>query len=173
MAVAARKTEEQRRASRDAGLVVVPGGRVRASGLNAATIRTLTRVFMVVIVMFMFAGLARVWMSSEATQASVESQRLKIELADATKSGDALEVEYAFTSRTERIQAIARESMAMGPAVDVSYLDLTPQKAEVVAEIPDTAFANKTVRAEMGGFVDLIAGLFSTSESGVRVVGGR
>ena len=174
MAVAARRVEGKQKTSRRESFTVVDGGRSRRRApMNSATIRNLMWTTVAVILLFMLAGLGRVWMSSEATQASLDSQRLKGELAEATKKGDALEVEYAFNSRTERISAIAREAMAMGPAGEVSYMDLAPPVSEVVAEIPDTAFANKTVRADMGGFVDLVAGLFSSSESGERVVGGR
>lgn len=172
MAVAARQRDTKRQASRDAGLVVVSGGR-RRNALNAATVRNLTVVVCAVMIVFMLAGLSRVWMSSQATQASLESQQLKFSLKEASKKGDALEVEYAFTARTERIQAIARDSLAMIPAEDVSYIDLSPPVAETVVEVPDSAFANKTVRADATGLADLIASLLSGSESGVRVVGGR
>lgn len=172
MAVAARQKDAKRQTSRDVGLVVVSGGR-RRNPMNAATVRNLTFVVCAVMVVFMLAGLSRVWMSSQATQASLESQQLKFSLKEASKKGDTLEVEYAFNARTERIQVIARDSLAMIPAQDVSYIDLSPPAPAVVAEVPDSAFANKTVRADATGLADLIAGLLSGSESGVRVVGGR
>jgi cell division protein FtsL len=70
-------------------------------------------------------GVGRVWLSVQATQASIDSTRLRQEIKNERYRGDLLEVQQSALATPSRILAIANGTLDMAPATSVTYLRLT------------------------------------------------
>ena len=80
--------------------------------------------FAVVVVLVCCLGLGRVWLSVQATQASMDSAQLQRDIKLEQYQGDVLEVQQSALATPSRVQAIATSAMGMTTATSVSYLDL-------------------------------------------------
>ncbi len=61
-------------------------------------------------------GVGRVWLSVQATQASIDSTKLRQEIKSERYKGDLLEVQQSALATPSRILAIASGTMGMAPA---------------------------------------------------------
>ena len=99
--------------------------------------------FAVVVVVVSAFGLGRVWMSVQATQASLDSAKIQRAIKLEQYQGDVLEVQQSALASPSRVQAIASGSMGMAPAKSVAYLDLRDTAARsagpIVAAAPRAA----------------------------------
>ena len=82
-------------------------------------------------------GVGRVWLSVQATQASIDSTKLRQEIKSERYRGDLLEVQQSALATPSRILAIASGNLGMAPATSVTYLRLT--SAPVPAPAAETA----------------------------------
>ena len=169
MGVAVRQRRSEDRAEPRARFTVVPGRRTRAQA-SADSVRTATAVILTVVFILALAGIGRVWMSAQAASAERDSKGLESQLKEARALSDELEITHSFLSRNDRIRALARDSLAMGPAENVGHIDLTPKSKSVVADVPDSAFGGEPARADMGSIVSFVSDLFVTQQAGARVV---
>ena len=80
--------------------------------------------FAVVVVLVSGLGLGRVWLSVQATQASIDSARLQRDIKLEQYQGDVLEVQQSALATPSRVQALAEGTMGMTTPSSVSYLDL-------------------------------------------------
>jgi cell division protein FtsL len=134
--------------------VVKPSTRARTSASSRPSARPHARsnasvfqafvFFAVVVALVSTLGLGRVWMSVQATQASIDSANLRRDIKLEQYQGDVLEVQQSALATPSRVQAIAEGSMGMAAAKSVSYLDLrdlsTSQPARpIVAAAPRAA----------------------------------
>ena len=99
--------------------------------------------FAVVVTLVSALGLGRVWLSVQATQASIDSAKLANDIKLQQYEGDVLEVQESALVNPSRVQAIATGSMGMAPATSVTYLDLrdlsTTTSHSLVAAAPRAA----------------------------------
>jgi cell division protein FtsL len=90
---------------------------------HAAVFQSFT-FFAVAVVLVSGLGVGRVWLSAQATQASLDSAKLTRDIKLEQYQGDVLEVQQSALSAPSRIQAIAAGTLGMAAARSVSYLDL-------------------------------------------------
>jgi tripartite-type tricarboxylate transporter receptor subunit TctC len=69
--------------------------------------------------------MGRVWLSVQATAASLEATRLRESIKYERYKGDMLEVRQSALGSPDRIRTIAGAAMNMAPAGKVTYLDLS------------------------------------------------
>lgn len=116
-------------------------------------------VFASLITVLALIGIARVWVSVQATEASFKASELRADIKSERYEGDMLEVRQSALGSPSRIQAIAGRAMDMAPVSDVTYLNLTaptdprPPKAEQ-AEVAGVSALQRAVAA----FIELTAG---------------
>lgn len=151
-------------------LRVLRGTPKRTRIRDAASVSSVSVAVVVCLVALTIFGLGRIWLSSQATQAGIQSSEIKSELREARALSDELEIKHSFLSRSDRIRAYAQETLQMGPAENVGHIDLSPEVSVAVAELPDSAFADAPVQADMGGLLQLVAALLPESETGAGVV---
>jgi cell division protein FtsL len=92
--------------------------------------------FAVAVAAIAVLGVGRVWLSVQATQASIDSTKLRQEIKSERYRGDLLEVQQSALATPSRILAIATGNLGMAPATSVTYLRLTseaPLAGSVVA----------------------------------------
>jgi cell division protein FtsL len=90
--------------------------------------------FAVAVAAIALLGVGRVWLSVQATQASIDSSKLRQEIKSERYRGDLLEVQQSALATPSRILAIATGNLGMAPASSVTYLRLNseaPQAAPV------------------------------------------
>lgn len=78
-------------------------------------------------------GVGRIWLSVQATQASIDSTKLRQEIKNERYRGDLLEVQQSALGTPSRILAIASGTLGMAPATSVTYLRLTGDR---IAQAP-------------------------------------
>jgi cell division protein FtsL len=81
--------------------------------------------FAVAVAVIALLGLGRVWLSVQATQASIDSSKLRQEIKSERYLGDLLEVQQSALATPSRILAIATGTLGMAPATSVTYLRFT------------------------------------------------
>jgi len=128
VAVAARKHESHAAASRPHLRVVRPQTRKspaskRRRVSHAAAYQAFV-FFAVSVAAIASLGIGRVWLSVQATQASIDSTRLRQEIKNERYRGDLLEVQQSALATPSRILAIANGTLGMAPATSVTYLRL-------------------------------------------------
>jgi cell division protein FtsL len=103
-------------------------------------------------------GVARIWVSVRAIEASFEANQLRADIRSERYEGDMLEVRQSALGSPSRIREIAGRAMDMAPANQVTYLQLRePAKSESrvsragVADIP-------VLRKLVAAFKELTAG---------------
>ena len=94
--------------------------------------------FAVAVAAIAILGMGRVWLSVQATQASIDSAKLRQEIKSERYRGDLLEVQQSALATPSRILSIATDSLGMAPATSVTYLRL---KADATAQAPQPAAA--------------------------------
>jgi cell division protein FtsL len=92
--------------------------------------------FAVAVAVIAILGVGRVWLSVQATQASIDSTRLRQEIKSERYQGDMLEVQQSALATPSRILAIAGDTLGMAPATSVTYLRLAADEA---AQTPSIA----------------------------------
>jgi cell division protein FtsL len=80
--------------------------------------------FAVAVAVIAVLGVGRVWLSVQATQASIDSSNLRQEIKSERYKGDLLEVQQSSLATPSRILAIATGTLGMAPATSVTYLRL-------------------------------------------------
>lgn len=80
--------------------------------------------FAVAVIAVATLGVGRVWLSVQATQASIDSTKLRQEIKNERYRGDLLEVQQSALATPSRILAIASGTLGMAPATSVTYLRL-------------------------------------------------
>jgi cell division protein FtsL len=80
--------------------------------------------FAVAVAAIALLGVGRVWLSVQATQASIDSTNLRQQIKNERYRGDLLEVQQSALATPSRILAIASGSLGMAPATSVTYLRL-------------------------------------------------
>jgi cell division protein FtsL len=93
--------------------------------------------FAVAVAAVALLGVGRVWLSVQATQASIDSSKLRQEIKSERYRGDLLEVQQSALATPSRILAIATGNLGMAPASSVTYLRLNTE-AQPVAPVADT-----------------------------------
>lgn len=90
-------------------------------------------------------GVGRVWLSVQATQASIDSTRLRQEIKSERYRGDLLEVQQSALATPSRILAIATGTLGMAPATTVSYFRLKGKEAVSVTPVAGGGAAERRV----------------------------
>jgi cell division protein FtsL len=105
-------------------------------------------------------GVSRVWLSVEATRASMDADLLRDSIRAERYEGDMLEVRESALGSPSRIRAIAGKAMDMAPAASVSYLTITDEQAATkpAASPPRTAEAGAGLKRVLSNVLDLTAG---------------
>jgi cell division protein FtsL len=95
--------------------------------------------FAVAVAVIAILGMGRVWLSVQATQASIDSTNLRQQIKNERYRGDLLEVQQSALATPSRILSIASGSLGMAPATSVTYLRLKENevaKATPISTIP-------------------------------------
>jgi cell division protein FtsL len=95
--------------------------------------------FAVAVAVVATLGVGRVWLSVLATQASIDSTKLRQDIKNERYRGDLLEVQQSALATPSRILAIASGTLGMAPATSVAYLRLTSDEPAVAAPVGDAA----------------------------------
>jgi cell division protein FtsL len=121
--------------------------------------------FAVAVAVIAILGVSRVWLSVQATQASIDSTNLRQAIKSERYQGDLLEVQQSALATPSRILEIATGTLGMAPATSVTYLRLT---ADEIAQAPpaDGGSAPKREVGIVERAMDIAAG-----ESQVLLVG--
>lgn len=148
--------------------VVKPGARISVArsttknkqGLSRAhsAARDLFRFFGIVVAAIALLGVGRVWLSVQATQASIDSTTLRREIKQERYIGDMLEIQQSALATPSRIQAIAGTTMDMAPATTVSYLDMRGSVAAQEATAPIEPVASGASPGLLARVMDVAAG---------------
>lgn len=165
--------------TRKPNLRVVPKSHTHAASRRKASGRTVrgkqasasfqTYVFVVTaIIVIAIAGMARVWLSVQAAEASVQSSKLRQEIKSARYTGDMLEIQQSALAAPSRVQAIAGQAMDMTVADSVDYLDITdtPAIKAAVASRTRTNEGGSEIKGVLASAMDMAAG-----EAHVMLVG--
>ena len=102
-------------------------------------------------------GVSRVWLSVQATQASIDSTNLRQQIKNERYRGDLLEVQQSALATPSRILALACGTLGMAPATSVTYLRLT-QDAPTQATPVDVAASAKRQVGIVERAMDIAAG---------------
>lgn len=142
-------------------LVKAPVRSRRPVKAQVAVARRNFAVFTVGITLLAALGVGRVWLSVQATEASLEAGQLRQDIRSERYEGDMLEVRQSALGSPSRIRAIAGKAMDMAPADSVDYLDLTP-KAKKTAKASkasvEAASRPGSARSGLARLLDLTAG---------------
>jgi hypothetical protein len=125
-------------------------------------------------------GIGRVMLTAKAAEASIDAGRLHADIKAERYAGDSLEADRSALATPSRIESIAGESLKMGHAPTVDYLELPPLVGEVefgadvaledspaLTLMSDTAAAPSeapTVQASSGGSGKVAAVVASVME---------
>lgn len=157
MAVAVRR--EVARAPRP-HLALVP--RLSKRPNNSARARQRARqnfvLFSVAVALVSTVGVARVWLSVRAIEASFEASQLRADIKSERYEGDMLEVRQSALGSPSRIRAIAGRAMGMAPAKQVTYIDLTEAVQPPIESQQANAAEPSVVKAVVAVLRDLTAG---------------
>lgn len=137
------------------------GSRKKTAGAAAHN----CRIFVAFIALLAVMGLGRVWLSVQATAASLEATDLRQSIKQERYQGDMLEVRQSALGAPSRIKAIAGKAMNMAPAESVSYLELSDSE--------DVASSQNVDHAASAGFGGVLAKLLdlTAGEAQVLLVG--
>ena len=152
--------DRTRHASRPRLRIVRPKKKSRRASA-AARADALRRLFQMSVLLMLCAavfGLGRVMISTQAAEASFDSNRLEQEIKAERLQGDLLEVDKSSLTTPSRIEQIAGETLKMSAASDVSYMCLPGVSAEEQpAHVETVAVAEEGPEHE-----DALAALFSS-----------
>lgn len=143
---------------------------------QAAVARRNFQMFALLTVALATLGVGRVWMSVQATEASLDANELRSEIKAERYVGDMLEVRQSALGSPSRIRAIAGKAMDMAPASEVTYLDLTKggppagQRRAKGATVPADPAPPEVARAGLDGALERILDL-TAGEAQVLLVG--
>lgn len=147
--------------------VVKPGTRVAATsrkphtkagvGRAHAAARDAFMFFGIVVAAIALLGVGRVWLSVQATQASMDSTALRHEIKQERYVGDMLEIQESALATPSRIQAIAGTTMGMAPAQTVSYLDIRGTEAPPTPSEPKAQASSGHSAGLLARVVDVAA----------------
>jgi cell division protein FtsL len=101
--------------------------------------------FAVAVAVIALLGVGRVWLSVQATQASIDSTKLRQEIKNERYKGDLLEVQQSALATPSRILAIATGTLGMAPATSVTYLRLADTATAKAAPAASGATSNRRV----------------------------
>jgi hypothetical protein len=120
-----------------------PSGRTRPRSRSRDTAaRELFKTFALALVVLAALGVGRVALSAHATEVSLRSAELRLEIKAARYRGDMLEVQQMALSSPSRIRSMTADDMTMIDAGDVCYIDL---RGDVVCDDgPEGEAASKT-----------------------------
>ena len=90
-------------------------------------------------------GVGRVWLSVQATQASIDSTKLRQEIKNERYRGDLLEVQQSALATPSRILTIASGTLGMAPAPPAIYLRLTAEQTAQAAPLAGGSTAKRGV----------------------------
>lgn len=139
-----------------------PARAARSPRARAAASRQLYYAFVAAVVAIAVLGIGRVWLSTQAAEASRDSSDLRAEIKAERYRGDLLEVRQSALGSPSRIRAIAGSAFGMAQAKEVTYLDLKPD-----ATAPNTQQAKSDA---LDGLVASAMGL-AAGEAQVLLVG--
>lgn len=128
MAVAARKIESHTATTRPHLRIVRPQKKAASSKRRRVSHASAYQAFVfftVSVAAVAALGVGRVWLSVQATQASIDSTKLRQEIKNERYRGDLLEVQQSALATPSRVLAIANGTLGMAPATSVTYLRLT------------------------------------------------
>lgn len=145
------------------------GASRRSSQAQAALARQNFLMFVVLLGVIAVLGVGRVWLTVQATEASLQANELRASIKSERYEGDMLEVRQSALGSPSRIRAIAGKAMDMAPAAEVTYLDLTkgePKKAAATV-------TPRVSRADASGFAGVLAKVLdlTAGEAEVLLVG--
>jgi cell division protein FtsL len=95
--------------------------------------------FAVGVAVIALLGVGRVWLSVQATQASIDSTKLRQEIKNERYKGDLLEVQQSALATPSRILSIATGTLGMAPATSVTYLRLADTTIAKASPAPGRA----------------------------------
>jgi cell division protein FtsL len=113
--------------------------------------------FAVAVAVIALLGVGRVWLSVQATQASIDSTKLRQEIKNERYKGDLLEVQQSALATPSRILSIATGTLGMAPATSVTYLRLADGATAQAAPTPSEAKTSQGVGL-MERAMDIAAG---------------
>lgn len=117
------------------------------------------RMFATLMAVVAVLGLSRVWLSVEATRASLESDQLRESIRAERYEGDMLEVRESALGSPSRILTIAGKAMGMAPAASISYLDLTDEPTQrPAAHAATIGQTEEGLKRTLSNVLDLTAG---------------
>ncbi|NTU89531.1 MAG: hypothetical protein HGA54_06465 [Actinobacteria bacterium] len=105
---------------------VLPGkGKDRQAALGVSPfVMSCFRIALVVTLTLTAVALCRVWLTASTTSMLMASEGLVTQIESTRSQGADLEVQQSILANPTRIQTLASENLAMGPASDVSYLSM-------------------------------------------------
>lgn len=139
--------------------------RKRGTARSNASVFQAFVFFAVVVLLVSALGLGRVWLSVQATQASIDSSKLRREIKLEQYQGDMLEVQRSALATPSRIQAIAGGTMGMTPATSIGYLDM---RGDSASHPSGTLASTKPVKRD--GLSGAIATAMEVAASEARVL---
>ena len=101
-----------------------------SAAVRADHFRRLFQMSVLIMICAAVFGLGRVMISTQAAEASFDSNRLEQEIKAERLQGDLLEVDKSSLTTPSRIEQIAGETLKMSAASDVSYMSLPSESAE-------------------------------------------
>jgi len=120
--------------------------------------------FAVIVCLVCVLGLGRIWLSVQATQASLDSVRLRRDIKLEQYQGDMLEVQQSALATPSRIKAIAGGTLGMVSATSVSYLDLRAER------VPDAMGKVALAERSPTGLSRVFAGAMEVAAGEARVL---
>lgn len=140
----------------------------RSRAAQAAIARHNFRMFVALLAVLATLGIGRVWLTVQATEASLAANQLRSEIKTERYEGDMLEVRQSALGSPSRIRAIAGRAMDMAPAEEVTYLDLTKASRRTATRAGSArartdgaavaASANSGLEGALAAILDLTAG---------------
>lgn len=166
--------DRTRHASRPRLRIVRPKKKSRraSAAVRADRLRRLFQMSVLLMLCAAVFGLGRVMISTQAAEASFDSNRLEQEIKAERLQGDLLEVDKSALTTPSRIEQIAGETLKMSAASDVSYMCLPGVSAE---EQP--GHVDPVAVEEIPEYEDALTALFSSvmemsaGEAQVLIVG--
>ena len=148
MGVAALRQESHTAVVRPHLRVVRPARKPAASKSRRVSHATAYQTFVffaVAVLVVATLGVSRVWLSVQATQASIDSTKLRQDIKNERYRGDLLEVQQSALATPSRILAIACGTLGMAPATSVTYLQRSENKVASAAPVGDASTTKPTV----------------------------
>lgn len=172
MGAAARKLAHRAAPARPA-LRLVRGGRRSRARSNAA-VAEIFRVAVVCLLVLGIAGMTRVALAVQATEASIDAYELRKELKAEEKATRTLEADRSTLAAPSRIEVLACETLNMARPIEVCYLELPgatdgPSDSPASPGAPDPA-AGPTERLAVSGLLASLMDL-AAGEAQVLLVG--